>query len=222
MSIQSLHPWTDDPDEATRLQEVLRERLVLAWDGRQVRTIGGVDVSYTVSEVHAAILTLHYPGLTPQSTATAEAPIVFPYIPGLLAFRIGPAILAAWENLERKPEVLLFHGHGIAHPRGIGLASQMGLWLEIPTIGVARRKLYGNHQEVGAQPGDWSELLDDQDPSRVIGAVVRTREATRAIYVSPGHLIDSQRAVEFVLMCCRSNRMPEPIRLAHKVAAAHK
>lgn len=215
-----LHSWSLIPEEAARIQTELRTRLVLAWDKRPVTTIGGVDVSIKTESTHAAIVVLSYPDLKPLEGITAEAPLVFPYIPGLLAFREGPAVLAAWAKLQNKPDLLMFDGQGIAHPRGIGIASHMGLWLERPTIGVAKSRLYGRHAEVGSARGDRADLLDKQ--GNIIGTVLRTRERTNPIYISPGHLIDVQTATEFVQACLTSYRLPEPTRWAHKVAAGEE
>src|SRR5687767_1960166 len=167
MSI-NLHIWDLTPEEAARVQAELRNRLILTWDKRPVATIGGVDVSIKIDpatghgagSARAAIVVLSYPDLTPFEGVIADAPLVFPYIPGLLAFREGPAVLAAWSKLQNKPDLLMFDGQGIAHPRGIGIASQMGLWLERPTIGVAKSRLYGRHSEVGPGRGDRAVLLD--------------------------------------------------------------
>jgi deoxyribonuclease V len=218
-----LHPWTLDPAEAARLQERLRQRLALTWDGRPVRTVAGVDVGFPGGRARAAIVVLSYPDLHPLDSVTAEVPLAFPYIPGLLAFREGPAALAAWEKLPREPDLLFFDGQGIAHPRGLGLAAHLGLWLEKPSIGVAKSRLYGSHTEVGPAYGDWSELRDERDPARVIGAALRTREKARPLYVSPGYQIDLAHALEFTLACCRGYRLPEPARWAHKASVgAHR
>ena len=158
--------------------------------------------------------------LTPLEAVVADAPLVFPYIPGLLSFREGPAILAAWGKLQNRPDLLMFDGQGIAHPRGIGIASQMGLWLERPTIGVAKSRLYGRHEEVGPGRGNRAELLDKN--KNVIGTVLRTKEKTNPLYVSPGHLIDVKHSTEFVIACCTIYRLPEPTRWAHKVAGGEK
>lgn len=135
---------------------------------------GGVDAGFAGDVACAAIAVLRYADLTMLSTVTAIGSLTFPYIPGLLAFREGPLILAAWERLPFKPDLLMFDGHGIAHPRGIGIASHMGLWLNSPTIGVAKLRLYGRHNEVGSFFGDHCELQDEHNPSNIIGAVVRT------------------------------------------------
>lgn len=212
----NLHPWDLSPEEAARIQAELRKRLVLIWDDPPVTTVGGVDVSIQTESARAAIVVVGYPDLSPLEAVTADAPLVFPYIPGLLAFREGPAVLAAWQKLENKPDLLMFDGQGIAHPRGIGVASQMGLWLERPSVGVAKSRLSGQHTQVGPNHGDRTDLLDRS--GYIIGAVLRTREGTNPLYISPGHLIDVQHAIEFVLACTTGYRLPEPTRWAHKVA----
>jgi deoxyribonuclease V len=218
--VTKFHNWNLTPQEAARVQAEMRERLVLRWDDRPVSTLGGVDVSIQTEHTRAAIVVLRYPELKPIEAVVADTPLVFPYIPGLLAFREGPAVLSAWSQLQNKPDLLMFDGQGIAHPRGIGIASHMGLWLERPTIGVAKSRLYGLHTEVGPKRGDRADLLDKN--GNVIGAVLRTREKTNVLYVSPGHLIDVKRAVEFVIACVTSYRLPEPTRWAHKVAGGEK
>lgn len=217
-----LHSWTLDPAEAVKIQAALRERLRLTWDGRPITTVGGVDVDLEENVARAAIVVLRYPDLTPLEGVTADAPLTFPYIPGLLAFREGPAVLAAWEKLQTRPDLVMFDGQGIAHPRGLGIASQMGLWLETPSIGVAKSRLYGRHAEPGPGPGDSADLFDERERARVIGAVLRTREKTNPLYVSPGHLTNVPNAVKFVLDCCKGYRLPEPTRWAHKFAAGEK
>jgi deoxyribonuclease V len=215
-----LHNWDLTPEEAARVQIDLRQRLILAWDDRPVATIGGVDVSIKPETARAAIVVISYPELKPVEAAIADAPLIFPYIPGLLSFREGPAVLLAWSKLQNKPDLLMFDGQGIAHPRGIGIASQMGLWLERPSIGVAKSRLYGRHAEVGPQRGAQADLLDKS--GTIIGTVLRTREKTNPLYISPGHLIDVKHATQFVLDCCIGYRLPEPTRWAHKVAGGEK
>ena len=215
-----LHSWDLTPDEAVRVQREMRERLILKWDGRPVSTIGGVDVSIQTEAARAAIVVIRYPELTPLEAVTADAPLVFPYVPGLLAFREGPAVLAAWEWLQNKPDLLMFDGQGIAHPRGVGIASHMGVWLERPTIGVAKSRLYGRHDEVRPLRGDHVDLIDKS--GKIIGTVLRTRERTNPIYISPGHLMDVSHATEFVLACLSGYRLPEPTRWAHKIAGGEK
>ncbi len=222
MRTAALHPWDVDRAEAFEIQARLRDRLVLSWDGRPVATVGGVDVGFQQGTARAAVVVLRYPSLAPIDSATAEVPIAYPYIPGLLVFREGPAVLAAVENLATSPDLLLFDAQGLAHPRGIGLASHMGLWLDTPSIGVAKSRLYGRHKMPGPNKGDQAELRDERDPSRTIGMVLRTRDGVSPLFVSPGHLIDVPASVDFVLACCTNYRLPEPTRWAHKVASGDR
>lgn len=218
--VTRLHDWNLPPREAVLVQEELRERLILQWDERPVSTVAGVDSSAKAGTARAAIVVLRYPELTPVEAAIADAPLVFPYIPGLLSFREGPAVLAAWAKLENKPDLVMFDGQGIAHPRGVGIAAQMGLWLERPTIGVAKSRLYGLHADVGPERGARAALLDKN--TNVIGAVLRTREKANPLYISPGHRMDVQHAVSFVIACCTTYRLPETTRWAHRVAGGDR
>jgi len=214
-----LHSWTLSPEEAIALQNRLRDRLVLTWDGRAVNTVGGVDVSIKGDTARAVIVVLRYPDLAPLASVTADAPLTFPYIPGLLSFRETPGILAAWDKLAPKPDLVMVDGQGIAHPRGLGIASHIGLWIERPTIGVAKSRLYGRHAEPGPNKGDHTPLRDERDPQQIIGAVVRTRPNVNPLYISSGHLIDLEHSLQFVLACTTQYRLPEPTRWAHKVGA---
>jgi deoxyribonuclease V len=219
--MKPIHDWNLTHEEAVKVQKELRARLDLTWDAnRIITTVGGVDLSFPEELAHCAIVVLRFPELIPLEAVTADAPLVFPYIPGLLAFREGPAVLATWDKLSIKPDLLMFDGQGIAHPRGIGIASQMGLWLVRPSIGVAKSRLFGKHEPVGPQRGDRAALLDNN--GNTIGAVLRTRERTNPLYISPGHLIDVEHAVEFVLASCTGYRLPEPTRWAHKVAGGEQ
>ena len=222
MIMNDTAPWTYDLDQAMRLQENLSKRLLLTWDNRPISTVAGIAVSDAGENIRAAIAIFHYPHLTKITTVTGDAPQGFPYIAGMLAFRVGPAILEAWEKLKLTPNLILIHGHGIAHPRGLGLASHLGLWFNIPTIGIARTRLYGKYAEVGPLLGDWSEIRDERKPKNIIGAALRTQLDAKPIFVSPGHLIDLQHSIEFTLDCCREFRMPEPIRAAAQALSKSK
>ena len=215
---RGLHAWELSPKEAIRLQRELSRRLIVSWDEREVTSVAGIDVSVKDGLSRAAIVVLSYPDLTPMEAVTAEADAVFPYVPGLLTFREGPVILAAWERLKSQPDLLLFDGQGIAHPRGMGLAAHMGLWLDRPTIGVAKSRLYGTHSSPGPNRGDTVDLRDEVDPKCVIGSVLRTRSNVKPVFVSPGHRIGVERATEFTLACCTRYRLPETTRWAHRVA----
>lgn len=216
--IPLLHAWNLTAEEAIQVQASLREKLVLEWQDAPVNTVGGVDVSVRADTSSAAIVVLRFPELTPLTSARAEAPVTFPYIPGLLSFREGPVILAAWEKLSIQPDLLLFDGQGIAHPRGMGIAAQMGLWLDKPSIGVGKSRLCGYFDPPGGQRGDVTALMDEKEPARQIGVVLRSRSNTKPLFISPGHRMDIPHAVEFVLRCGAGYRLPEPTRWAHRVA----
>jgi len=220
--MRPLHRWDLTPKEAIRLQRKLADRVILTWDGRNVSSVAGIDVSVKAGRARAAIVVLSYPDLEPIEGVTAEVDAVFPYVPGLLAFREGPVILDAWERLKTKPDLLLFDGQGIAHPRRIGLAAHMGLWLDVPSLGVAKSRLYGIHEPPGPEKGDVSTLVEAKDPGRVLGAVLRTRDGVKPVFVSPGHRIDTECAVAFVMACCTRYRLPETTRWAHRVAGSER
>jgi deoxyribonuclease V len=213
-----MHPWTVDVAEALRIQETLRKQLSLAWDGRAVRIVAGVDAHYRRGRARAAIVLLSYPELDLLEEVTAEGDSTFPYLPGLLAFREGPPVLAAWRALVHRPDLVFFDGHGIAHPRGFGLASHLGLWLDLPAVGVAKARLFGVGPDPGPARGDAVPLRAEGAEGRILGASLRTRQGSRPVFVSPGHRIDLEHSLEFVLGCCRGHRLPEPLRLAHGTA----
>jgi deoxyribonuclease V len=216
MKIKYLHHWNITYKEAVDIQQELKEKLILddkQFPGR-ISTIAGADISYSKQDdmFFAAVILLAYPTMDviEEVSLTEKAP--FPYIPGLLSFREGPALLKAFEKLKSVPDCVIFDGQGIAHPRGIGLASHMGLFLDIPTIGCAKKRLAGVHNEVGVEVGDYADLMLD---GRIMGAVVRTKKKVKPLYVSPGHKIGLRRAVDVVLSCCRGYRITEPVRRAH-------
>ena len=216
MKIKYLHHWNITYKEAVSIQQELKEKLILndkQFPGR-ISTIAGADISYSKQDdmFFAAVILLAYPTMDviEEVSLTEKAP--FPYIPGLLRFREGPALLKAFEKLKSVPDCVIFDGQGIAHPRGIGLASHMGLFLDIPTIGCAKKRLVGVHDEVGVEVGDYADLMLD---SLIMGAVLRTKKKVKPLYVSPGHKIGLRRAVDVVLSCCRGYRITEPVRRAH-------
>lgn len=220
--MRELHPWNLKPKEAIEIQKKLCGRLILSWDKRDVQTIGGVDVSLKKNRAQAAIVIFRFPELLPIESVTANVPLEFPYIPGLLSFREGPVVLSAWKKLEIKPDLLMFDGQGIAHPRGFGIASHIGLWIGRPTVGVAKSRLYGIHAIPGQRRGEYAELFDEHNRTRVIGLVLRTRTNVKPVYVSPGHLIDIQHSLDIILKWCTKYRLPEPTRWAHRVAGGNQ
>lgn len=183
--------------------------------------IAGVDVHPAGNSgmMRAAICVLSYPSLKPAEQKTATINVSFPYVPGLLSFREGPAVLAAFHKLRQQPDIILFDGHGTAHPRRFGLASHMGLLLDIPAIGCAKSRLYGSCGEPGPHKGDLSYLFNQQ--KEIIGGCLRTRDNVKPLYVSVGHKINLDFALKIVLACCVKHRQPEPLRLAHLAASGY-
>jgi deoxyribonuclease V len=179
------------------------------------RFVAGADVSVRKSEVYAAVVVMDFPGLTVVETAAARRPMEFVYIPGLLAFREAPALLEAFAKLSVKPDVVMVDGHGISHPRFFGLASHLGLALDIPTIGVAKSRLVGAAPEPENVKDAWTELLfKDQ----VVGRVLRSRAGVKPIYVSIGHGMTLDTATKIVMATLTRYRLPEPVRAAHMEA----
>lgn len=213
--------WTLPPEQAIEWQRQLREQLVIADDFRPPRLIGGVDAAYIENRALAVIVVLTFPDLQVVTHTVATVPHEYPYIPGLLSMREGPAIEAAWQMLpeHQRPDLLMFDGHGIAHPRGLGIASHMGLLLDRPSLGVAKRILRGRHAPVPDEVGAWQPLVYR---GKTVGAALRTKAGVKPVYVSPGHRISLESAIHFVLATTRGYKLPEPTRLADKLAAQHK
>ncbi|HET6371387.1 MAG TPA: deoxyribonuclease V [Nitrospiria bacterium] len=210
----SLHSWEVTPREAVEIQRNLRPRLILDSNPRSIDTIAGIDVSYEAAagRLIAGVVVFRMSDLSPIESVTAVLPATFPYIPGLLSFRETPAVLLAWKKLKRRPDCLICDGQGIAHPRRFGLASHLGLWLDIPSIGCAKSILVGTYREPGERRGSRVPLIDKGEK---VGVILRTRDGVKPVYVSPGHRITLDRAVEVVLACAPRYRLPDPIRQAH-------
>jgi len=222
MRIPPHDPWPATPAEAIALQVRLAPRVLLEGDPPNVRSVAGCDLAFLGrgrrgDTARAAVVLLSYPELTPLEQHVAEAPVTFPYVPGLLAFREIPALLQAFERLRQAPDLLLVDGQGYAHPRRFGIACHLGLILDIPTIGVAKSRLTGRHDEPAVAAGSRAELRDGDE---LIGAVLRTRASVRPLYVSPGHRIGFGPAAEWVMRLCRGYRLPEPTRLADRLSKA--
>ena len=209
------HPWDVSTAEAREIQEKLRSRVVRSGRPRQVRHVAGVDISVRENRAIAAIVGLDFPNLEVVEVATAEQKVPFPYVPGLLSFREIPSILAAAEKLTSHVELLLLDGQGVAHPRRFGLASHLGVLLNKPTIGCAKTRFIGTHDEPAEEAGCYTDLWDGDE---LIGAVLRTRTNVKPIYISVGHKIELPTALDLVLQCCAGYRLPEPTRLAHQAA----
>ena len=200
------------------MQQELRAHLILTDHLEPVRRVAGVDVGFEAAGTvtRAAVAVLRYPELDVLETAIARRPTTFPYIPGLLSFRELTAVLAALEQLREPPDLLLCDGQGIAHPRRFGIASHLGLLVDIPAIGVAKTRLCGTHEEPPNQRGAWTPLWGQGE---IIGAVLRSRIGVRPLYVSPGHRVGLETAIAYVMGCCTRYRLPETTRHAHRLAS---
>ena len=211
--------WADmDASRARRIQRDTAALVSLSADLPPVRTVAGVDVGFENADTaRAAIVVLDYRTLEPLDYALARMPVDFPYMPGLLSFRECPVILRALEQLRVSPDVLLCDGHGIAHPRRLGIAAHLGVLTGMPTVGVAKKRLTGRHGEVPEGRGEWTPLLDRAGDT--LGAVLRTRIGTRPLIVSPGHRTDLATALELVMACTPRYRLPETTRWADGLAS---
>lgn len=216
MNIRHLHDWQVDYTGAARIQEDLAGRVILCDRGLpdRISLVAGADVSCSRGDnvMFAAVVVVDFESMEIVEESSLAVTVDFPYIPGFLSFREGPALLEAFRNLRTAPEIVLFDGQGIAHPRGLGLASHMGLLLDVPAIGCAKTRLVGEHSDVGSDRGDSSPL---EYQGKRVGAVLRTKSRVKPLFISPGHNISLERAMEIVLSCSRGYRLPEPTRQAH-------
>lgn len=211
-----MHDWDVSVEEAVAIQRRLRSLVQTAPEVAldRVRIVAGVDASYK-DVAKAAVVALSFPALDVLETAVAVREIPFPYVPGLLSFREAPAVLDALAKLRARPDVLIFDGQGLAHPRRLGLASHLGVYLDLPSVGCAKSRLVGRYDEPGPTMGDRSPLMDRGE---VIGTVLRTKPRTNPLFISVGHKVDLETAVGLVLACLRGYRLPEPTRLADRLA----
>ena len=219
MKARALHPWRVSHAQAVGVQEALRPRLVAAPLPKDPRWVAGADVAYSrrTHRVYAAVVLVELPSLETVESVGVTRAATFPYIPGLLSFREVPALLDAFEQLSRAPDVLVFDGQGLAHPRRFGLACHAGLLLDAPSIGCAKTRLVGEH---GPVPNHRGASLPLRVAGETVGAVVRTREGVNPVFVSPGHRADTPSAVALVLALAARYRLPEPQRRAHHATVA--
>jgi deoxyribonuclease V len=217
MEINHLHEWDLSPEKAIAVQKELAPRVIYdrPISADSVSLIAGVDVSVKDDESQAAVVVLTFPDLKVVETSLARLPTSFPYVPGLLTFREGPVLEIAFGQLKSEPDVFIFDGMGRAHPRRMGIAAHMGLWLQRPSIGCGKTLFVGKYDEPPIEGGNHTPLVDRGE---VIGAVVRTKTKVKPVYISPGHLIDLESSVNLILRCTTKYRLPEPIRAAHMAA----
>ncbi len=214
--MKELHSWDVDVQRATQIQETLQRQLILKKTFSQIETVGGADVSYSDGDhLLGMILIFSYPDLKLLDSSSAYGKVPFRYVPGLLAFREGPILIKAFQKLRTKPDVMIFEGQGIAHPRGFGMASHLGLWFNTPSIGCTKTPLVATEITVGGLKGQLQPILRE---GVEVGAVVRTKTNVKPVFVSPGHKIDLSTSVQIILETCRDVRLPEPLRKADQVS----
>jgi deoxyribonuclease V len=218
---EQLHDWDLSPREAVELQKSLRGLVRLVPLKREIETVAGADISFNKYSpvLYAGIVVLKLPSLEVLEEVGVVSETKFPYVPGLLSFREASPVLAAWAKLKCEPDAVMFDGQGIAHPRRIGIASHVGLFLNRPTLGCAKSILIGRHEELAEERGSWQPLVDPKN-DETIGAALRTKTRVQPIYVSPGHLIDLAGAIELTLRADGGYRQPEPTRRAHLLVNA--
>lgn len=230
---EPLHDWALTPEQAIALQRQLAPRVERHDRLDAVEWIAGMDIGFEDdgATTRAAVVLLHWPELIPVDEIVHREPTRMAYIPGLLSFREIPAALGAFERLSRRPDLVMVDGQGIAHPRRLGIAAHLGLWLDLPTLGVAKKRLCGRHGEVPAAKGEWTALSDkrrDEDPADatvdasgrvIIGAMLRSRENVKPVIVSPGHRLSLTTALGWTIACLGRTKLPEPTRLADRIAS---
>jgi deoxyribonuclease V len=213
MKIKPAHSWNLSTQEARDLQVRMAGEVITTSGLPRIRFIAGVDVSKLSHDTgRAAIVILSSPELKIVELKTMEGDYSFPYVPGLLSFREAPLLLSAFEEISTVPDLVFVDGQGIAHPRRLGIGAHLGLILDLPTIGCAKSRLRGTFDPVPEKAGKFSRLMDGEEQ---IGAVVRTKTSVKPVFVSVGHRINLDNAIDWTLKCCRGLRLPEPCRLAH-------
>ena len=217
MKIEGLHDLDLSPSEARRLQGELAPRVVEgpSLDLDEVRYVAGADVSTEGDRAYATVVVLDFPGLSLVEVQGHEAELTFPYVPGLLAFREIPSVARALEKVQTPVDAIIFDAQGRAHPRRMGLASHLGIFLDVPSVGCAKSRLTGRYEEPGPEKGSATELVDRGE---VVGRVVRTRKNVSPVFVSVGNRLSLDGAVELVLACSPKYRLPETSRQAHNAA----
>ena len=215
------HDWNLSPSLARELQLELAGHVRLEKIKKTPGYVAGMDCSLDkrAGKIFAAAVVFSFPQLEWVETATAVRPLDFPYVPGLLSFREAPVCLAAAEKVTHKVDLWLIDGQGIAHPRRLGLASHLGLFLNAPTIGCAKSRLIGTYEEPGIEKGSYNPLYQKEEP---IGAIVRTRDNVKPLFISSGHLCTIDDAIHYTLACTTNYRLPEPTRIAHQTVSKIK
>ncbi len=218
MKYLKLHPWNVNYKEAVEIQKRLKKQIILknSFKNLNGKLIAGADVSYDkeIDRFYAGVVVFELQTMQKIEEVTASGKVSFPYIPGLLSFRESPILLRAFSKVKKTPDFIILDAQGIAHPRGIGLASHIGLLLNKPSIGCAKTRLIGEYNYVGKEAGYYSQLTIK---GKAVGVVLRTRKNVKPVFVSPGHKIDLATSIDLVLKSCRGYKLPEPTRQAHNL-----
>ncbi len=218
MKYLKLHPWNVNYKEAVEIQKRLKKQIILknSFKNLHGKLIAGADVSYDkeIDRFYAGVVVFELQTMQKIEEVTASGKVSFPYIPGLLSFRESPILLRAFSKVKKTPDIIMLDAQGIAHPRGIGLASHVGLLLNKPSIGCAKTRLIGEYNNVGKEVGYYSQLTIE---GKVVGVVLRTRKNVKPVFVSPGHKIDLATSIDLVLKSCHGYKLPEPTRQAHNL-----
>ncbi|MEM9829726.1 MAG: deoxyribonuclease V [Bacteroidota bacterium] len=211
-----LHSWDVSPAEAIKIQQEVRQKVRVEPMIDPIQYVAGADISFNRGSdtFYAGIVVLKLPYLELSGYSLVTTQSTFPYVPGLLSFREMPALLEAWDQLPIDPDVVVLDGHGIAHPRRLGIASHFGVWVDKPTIGCAKKLLVGMHEALPAESQSHALIYDNQE---IIGVVLRSRENVKPVYISPGHLTDIASSLMIVNACLNRYRLPEVTRQAHRL-----
>jgi deoxyribonuclease V len=216
LKVLQLHHWDVTPREATEIQNQMKSRIILenGSELKNISKIAGADVSYdkSTNTVYAAVIVFSFPELVLLEENHASQEASFPYVPGLLVFREGPTLIKAFEETNQEPDIIIFDGQGIAHPRGIGIATHMGILLDKPSIGCAKTVLIGDFEEPEKTADSYTPLVKN---GVQLGVALRTKDRVEPVFVSIGHKIDLPTAIDIVMKCSRGYRLPEPIRQTH-------
>ena len=212
------HPWDVSPKEAAAIQNDLRQAVIREDRLEEPHRVAGIDVGFEAGgkTARAAVVVLSFPELVVLETSMRRRVVGFPYVPGLLSFREAPVILEALASLRNPPELLMVDGQGLAHPRRFGLACHLGVLSGCASVGIAKSRLVGEHASLGEERGDWQPLVDRAE---VVGAALRTRAGSKPVFVSIGHNVTLETAIELVMRCTTKYRLPEATRLAHNLAS---
>lgn len=201
--------------EATVIQNNLRDSLIHAPLDKEIKTIGGADISLNrfSDVIYAGIVVLDFNTLKPLAYSLVKSKTSFPYVPGFLAFREVPALIEAYSQMVTKPDVIMVDGHGIAHPRRLGIAAHLGALIDVPTLGCAKKKLYGHFEEPSVSKNSFSPLMNKEE---LLGYVVRTKNKVKPVYISPGNQLSMEDSLQIAIHCTGNYRLPEPTRKAHE------